>query len=234
MQPLVEALAGEYQQRHPNSALDITAGGSLVGIQAVQEGQVDIGMASRALKVGEQEAGMQLFTIAYDALVIITHPSNPIKAVSLEELQAIYSGEITNWSALGGPDLAIEVVARELSSGTRGAFDEIVLGNATLKPEATVVATAGEVETNISKHAGAIGYVGFGNLPPTVTVVAIDGVSPTPESILNDSYRLKRPLSLLVGPLSRTQAHDFIAFANSQAGQSLISQGGWVAIKPAQ
>lgn len=232
MQPLIEALAGEYQKHNPNFALDITAGGSLVGIQAVQEGQVDLGMVSRAMKAGEQQAGMEAVTIAYDALVIIIHPSNPVKALSLEQLRAIYSGEITNWSILGGPDLAIEAVARELSSGTRGAFDEIVLGQATQSDQTSVVATAGEVETTISKNPGAIGYVGFGNLHPTVTVVQIDGVLPIPESILNDSYRLKRPLSLLVGPLSRPQAHDFIAFANSSVGQTLINQGGWVAIQP--
>jgi phosphate transport system substrate-binding protein len=233
VQPLAEKLGEVYRQKNPNVVLDISAGGSRVGIQAIQEGSTDIGMASRELHDDEQTDGMEQFQIAIDVLAIIVHTTNPVEQLSLEQLRGIYTGEITNWSEVGGSDMPIAPIIREVSSGTRGAFDEIVLEDGVLleTPENTEI-TAGEVHTRVATSPDAIGYVGFGHVGgEDVKVLAIDGVEPSPETATDGSYQLKRPLLLLLGPLSRPQARSFVEFALSDEGQQIVADDGWVPVR---
>lgn len=231
VQPLVERLREGFQRNYPDIQLDIAAGGSVVGINAVREGSVDIGMASRTLRPDEMTDGIQVYQIALDVLGIIVHPSNPVDKLSLLQLQDIYRGKIVNWRELGGPDLAILPVIREISSGTRGAFDDLVLAGQTPVPTADVQVTAGEVEARVASNPAAIGYVGFGNLRLDVKILAIDGVHPSQQTALDGSYQLRRPLQLLIGPLSRSIAHTFVEFALSDEGQQIIADDGWVPVR---
>jgi phosphate transport system substrate-binding protein len=232
VQPLAQKLGDVYQQRNPNVELEIGAGGSRVGIEAVQNGTADIGMASRDLKEEEKTPGMGIHQIAVDVLAIIVNPANPVSQLSHEQLQNIYLGNITNWSELGGPDQPIEVVIREVTSGTRGAFDEIVLDDAEPVASATTQVTAGEVHTYVAEKVQAIGYVGFGHVGgDEVKVLSIDGVAPSPQSAMDGTYKLKRPLQLLTGPLSRPQAQSFVDFALSPEGQQVVVEDGWVPVR---
>jgi phosphate transport system substrate-binding protein len=229
VQPLVEELGEKYQQHYPNISLNISAGGSVVGIQAVQNGQVDIGMASRALREGEQMDGMEVHKIAIDVLAMIVYPTNPVDNLTLEELQGIYLGEITNWEEVGGEDEEILPVIREVTSGTRGAFDDIVLNGEEPTEDADVQVTASEVEARVATTENAIGYIGFGHIDTSeIKLLTIDGVEPSPEAALDDSYPLQRPLQLLTGPLSRDLSQTFIDFALSEEGQEMVVEEGWV------
>ncbi len=230
MQPLVEKLAEQYRRHNPAVELEIAAGGSVVGINAVQDGSVDIGMASREVKEQEVRPGMRLFPVAYDALAIIVHPDNPVRALTVEQLRGIYQGGITNWRELGGPDAPIRAVMREVSSGTRGAFDELVLGGESPAALATSEVTAGEVEQAVAGDMRAIGYVGFGNVRPDIATLAIDGVQPSPGAVRSGEYKLRRPLTLLTGSLSQPLAQSFVGFALSPEGQRLVAEDGWVPI----
>jgi len=230
VQPLVEELSVGYQERYPNVDLEIAAGGSVVGINAVQDGSADIGMASRALREAEYRLGMEEYQIAIDVLAIIVHPANPIEDISRAQLQGIYLGEITNWSEVGGADMPIMPVIREISSGTRGAFDDIALDGADPVETADTQITAGEVETRVAEAPEAIGYVGFGNIGQNVKVLTIDGVPPSPETAQSGGYQLQRPLLLLLGPLSRPLACTFVTFALSDAGQKIVAADGWVPV----
>ncbi|HEU4326533.1 MAG TPA: phosphate ABC transporter substrate-binding protein [Roseiflexaceae bacterium] len=230
MQPLVEKLAEQYRTHNPAVELEIAAGGSVVGINAVQDGSVDIGMASRPVKDQEVKPGMRLFPVAYDALAIIVHPDNPVRALTVEQLRRIYQGGITNWRELGGPDAPIRAVVREVSSGTRGAFDELVLDGEDPATQATSEVTAGEVEQTVAGDTHAIGYVGFGNVRPDIATLSIDGVQPSPEAVRSGEYKLRRPLTLLTGSLSRPLAQSFVEFALSPEGQRLVAEDGWVPI----
>jgi phosphate transport system substrate-binding protein len=234
VQPLVEALGEEYRQRHPDVALNIAAGGSVVGINAVQNGEVDIGMASRRLREGEQTEGMEVHQIAVDVLAVIVHPTNPVDNLSLEDLQDIYLGEITNWEEVGGDDEDILPVIREVTSGTRGAFDKIVLDDEEPTGDAMVEVTASEVEARVAATENAIGYIGFGHIEEEIKVLSIDGVEPSPEAALSGAYSLQRPLQLLTGPLSRNLAQTFVDFALSDDGQDMVQQEGWVPARSAQ
>lgn len=232
VQPLAEKLAEVYQIQHPGLDLVIGAGGSRVGIQAVQEGTADIGMVSRELRDGEMTEGMEKHQIAIDVLAMIVHPSNPVEELSLEQLKDIYTGKITNWEKVGGDDMPIAPLIREVSSGTRGAFDEIVLEDESpIETEENTKITAGEVSTEVKENPSAIGYVGFGHLSgDEVKVLAIDGVVPSPEVAIDGTYKLKRPLNLLTGPLSREQAQEFIDFVLSDEGQQIVEEDGWVPV----
>ncbi|MCX8061630.1 MAG: phosphate ABC transporter substrate-binding protein [Anaerolineales bacterium] len=231
MQPLVGKLSEVFMQKHPLVQMEVAAGGSVVGIRAVHEGTADIGMASRAL-TEEEAKGVNVYTVGLDALAIIVNRENPVNALSLQQLQDIYFGKITNWKELGGEDLEIIPVQREISSGTRGAFDEIVLEKQEASaPKLVTVITAGDVAATVAQMKGAIGYVGFGNLESHLKVLEIDGVVASPETIKAGRYRLYRPLSLLTGPLSQPIAQVFIEFVLSYEGEKAIEEFGWIPVK---
>jgi phosphate transport system substrate-binding protein len=231
MQPLVARLGDEFRSIHPHVTLDIAAGGSAVGIKAIHDGTTDIGMASRVLTTDEA-AGINKFQVASDVLALVVHPTNPIKNLTLAQLQDIYMGKITNWQSLGGPDLAILPVQRETSSGSRGAFDEMVLKNKTATATRLItIATAGDEAANVANNPGAIGYIGFGNIDNTIKVIMINGILPTQKTAQDNSYPLTRPLSFLTGPLSQPLAQTFIDYALSPQGQKSIQDLGWVPVK---
>ena len=231
VQPLMTQLTDVFHQRHPQVLFDVAAGGSVVGIQAVHQGTVDIGMASRALS-SEESQGIKVYTFAKDVIAMIVHPDNPVKSITLAQLQDIYMGRITNWQQLGGNDLAIIPVQRELSSGTRGAFDELALGNQqAAAPKLLTVATNGDAAAEVASEPAAIGYVGLGYLNSSVKAVAINGIFPSKDSVRDGTFPLVRPLSLLTGPLSQPLANDFINFVLSPEGQSYVEQFGWISVR---
>lgn len=230
LQPLAAKLGEAFKAKYPAIELDIAAGGSRVGIEAAQQGTADIGMVSRALKPEEAE-GIQVHIIAWDVLAIVVHPSNPINDLSFEQLQAIYRGEITNWKAVGGPDAPITVVVRDKNSGTRGAFDEIVLGGKEVTlPTQVSAQTAGDVAYRVENDPHAIGYLGYGNIETALKVLTLNGASPTPEHVLNQTYRLVRPLAFLTHPLTQPQGLAFVEFALSAEGQAMVKAYGWVPV----
>lgn len=228
VQPLVDKLGAAFRERHPQVSLEVAAGGSVVGITAIKDGTVDIGMASRALQDAET-AGLTQHHIASDVLAVVVHPSNPVASLSLGQLRDIYQGRISNWRQLGGPDLSIVPVVRERSSGTRQAFDELALGK--LEPigaRLQVAITAGDAAAIVGADPQAVAYVGFGNLDGALKPLAIDGVPPRLELVRSGRYRLVRPLLLLSGSLSQPLAGEFINFVLSPEGQRLVRDDGWV------
>ncbi len=231
LQPLAHELGEAFKTQHPGVVLDIAAGGSLVGIRAIHDGTVDVGMASRALKP-EEAQDIATHKVAVDVIAVVVHETNPVEALSLAQLRAIYMGEAVNWRELGGKDLAVVAVVRGKNSGTRGAFDEIVLGKASpTAPQMQTAPTAGDMAVAVAEGPGTIGYVGFGNLEPGLKLVAIDGVLPSEDAARDGSYQLVRPLLFLTGPLTQPLGQMFVDFALSDEGQMIVQQSGWV---PAQ
>jgi phosphate transport system substrate-binding protein len=228
LQPLAHELGQAFRERYPNVVLDIAAGGSIVGIQAIHDGTVDIGMASRALKPEEAE-GITHHQVAADVIAVVVHASNSVRNLTLEQLHDIYLGRITNWSEVGGADRPIVVVVRGKNSGTRGAFDEIVLEKQEpVAPDLRTAVTAGDMAAIVGENPDAIGYVGFGNVEPGIKLVAIDDVLPSEETARDGSYRLVRPLLLLTGPLTHPLARMFVDFALGAEGQQIVEASGWV------
>jgi phosphate transport system substrate-binding protein len=219
VQPLADKLGAAFQAINPGVTLDIAAGGSVVGIEAVHNGTVDIGMASRNLKPEEAE-GINQYQIAVDVIAVVVNGANPVEDLTLE---------ITNWQEVGGTDQTIVVVIREKTSGTRGAFDEIALEKQEpAAPNMETAMTAGDAAAAVAGEPAAIGYVGFGNLESGLKQVAIDGVLPSEEAARDGTYRLIRPLLLMTGPLTQPLGHTFVDFATSAEGQALVKESGWV------
>jgi phosphate transport system substrate-binding protein len=231
VQPLADKLGAVFKQDHPGVVLDIAAGGSVVGIKAVHDGTADIGMASRAL-TSDEALGIKQDQIALDVLAMVVHPTNPISNLTHEQLRAIYLGQVTNWKDLGGPDRSIQAVVRDTNSGTRGAFDEIVLEKqAPQAPRQRSAFTAGDVAALVAADPQAIGYVGFGNLESSLKLLTIDDVQPTKDTARSGAYKLVRPLLLLTGPLTQPLAQTYIDFVLSTAGQKLVEEDGWIPVK---
>ncbi len=228
LQPLAHKIGEEFKERHPDVVLDIAAGGSVVGIEAIHDGTVDIGMTSRALKPEEAE-GIEQHQVAADVIAMVVNGSNPVEDIELEQLRDIYLGKITNWSEVGGPDGPITAVVRGKNSGTRGAFDKIVLDKQEPgAPNVQTAVAASDVAAMVAEDENAIGYIGFGHFELDIKVIAIDGVMPSEDTARDGSYPVVRPLLFLTGPLSQPIAQDFINFALSEAGQQMVVDEGWV------
>lgn len=228
VQPLAARLGEAFTAEHPGLELEIAAGGSNIGIEAIHQGAVDIGMASRTLRADEQQ-DIEVHMIALDVIAVVVHASNPVSNLSLEQLRAIYLGEISRWEEVGGAAAPIAVIARDQNSGTRGAFNAIVLEEQEPQAPGLMTAlTAGDMAAMVAQNPQAIGYVGFGNLEPALKLLEIDGVTPTEANAQSGVYQLVRPLLLLTGPLTQPQAHAFVNFAISPAGQQVVVDHGWV------
>ncbi len=231
LQPLADKLGQAFRSRYPDVTLDIAAGGSVVGIQAIHDGTVDIGMASRALTPAEAQ-GLTQHPVAVDVIAIVAHAANPVENLTLAQLRDIYLGRITHWRQVGGADRPITVAVREKTSGTRGAFDELVLEKQEpTAPRLKTAVTAGDMAAIVSSDPDAIGYVGFGNLERHLKPLAIDGVLPAEKAARDGSYRLVRPLLFLTGPLTQPLAHLFIDFALGAEGQRIVKESGWVTVQ---
>jgi phosphate transport system substrate-binding protein len=217
-----------YMKENPGRVVNVQGGGSSAGIQAAREGAADIGMSSRDLKPEEHD--LLEVIVAWDGLAIIVHPDNRIESLSLEQVQGVFSGDIDDWSALGAPQHAITVVTREEGSGTRGAFQEMLMKKSRITTRAIVQDSNGTVREIVANDRHSIGYISLGLVNEKVKALRFEGVEPSYENIEQKKYRLIRPfLFLTKGPPNRT-ALDFINFVLSRKTQELIRHDGLIPI----
>jgi len=237
--PVSQALAEVYLQKHAEPLISVTGGGSGVGIAALLNGDTDIAMSSRPLKLAERlrlaSAQRTLIedTIAWDVLAVCVHPTNPISHLSRENLAAIYTGAITNWKDLGGPDLPIVVYSRESSSGTFEFFREHVLQGKDFAPSVRFIPATGTLVQAIAQTPGAIGYLGIAYLNPTLKPLAISDETHPPALPAKDraslgSYLLARPLFYYYEEKARNRLAAFLDFIHSSEGKAVIARVGYV------
>ena len=192
--PLVEKLAEAYQAENENMKIEVNQIGSSAGITNAINGVSEIGMSSRDLKEEEKAQGLTETIIAYDGIVVVTHPSNKVNDLTMEQVKQIFTGEITNWSELGGDDMEIVVVSREDGSGSRDAFQEIVgYSSGELVREAIIASGNGNIKTTVATNKHAVGFISFEYIDETISTVKINGVESTAENVLNNTYSLSRP-----------------------------------------
>jgi phosphate transport system substrate-binding protein len=229
VQPLAEKLAEAYMAQNPDLVIEIQGGGSSVGVTSAGEGTVDIGEASREIKSSELETfpNLRIFTIAYDGIAIVTHPDITLPSLSVEQVRDIFAGDITNYSDVGGPDAPIVIVSREEGSGTRAAFEELVMAQGEEKviyEKALLQQSNGQVRTTVSTTPNAIAYLSFGFLDDSVGAVPIDGADPTVANVKNGSYPIFRPLNMLTNGAPGDLADEFISFILSAQGQEIVGE----------
>jgi phosphate transport system substrate-binding protein len=230
VEPVAERLAAEYVQRHPDIQVITGGGGTAVGITSVNNGLVDIGAASRELKADEPQLVKHL--LARDGIAIVTSPKNPVTGLTTAQARDVFGGIIKNWSELGGPNHAIVVVVREEGSGTRTAFEEMVMA----KPEPAVRVTNRALQQNtnvgirtyVAGNEYAIGFISFGYVTASVKALAINGAEATEENAKNGTYPVVRPLYFLTREAPTGLVKQFVDFCLSAEGQAIVAEEGYI------
>lgn len=228
MESFANALAEGFMNRYPQVTVTTEFTGSSAGIEAVLAGSVDIGNSSRRLRPEEKAAGAVEYVVALDGIVVVTGADNPVRELTKEQLRGIYQGKIRNWNEVGGTDTAIVVVGREAGSGTREAFEEF-LGMEDKCVYANELNSTGAVMARTFSIPGAIGYVSLDVLDDTVSVLAIDGIMPTEDTIRNGSYGLGRPYVMVMkGEMEeqREAVRELFLYLHSEEGKALFKKTG--------
>ena len=236
VQPVAETVAEAFMDMYPDVVVEVQGGGSSTGVTSAGDGTVDIGNASRNIKDSELETypELNIFTIAYDGIAIVTNPGTELPSLSIEQVQGIFAGEITNFSEVGGPDAEIIVISREEGSGTRGAFEELVM--AAGDEEKVITETAilqnsnGSVRTSVAETPNSIAFLSFGYLDDSVATAEIDGVEPTVANVLNGTYPIFRPLNMLTNGAPNELAQAFLDFILSDEGQAIVVEEGYISV----
>jgi len=229
--PLAEKLAAKYHE-HDNTKIEINQIGSSAGITNAISGVSEIGMSSRDLKEDEMQK-LKEVVIAYDGIVVVTHPSNKVKDLTLEQVKQIFTGEVTNWRQLGGDDMEIVVVSREDGSGSRDAFQEIVgYSSGELIRNSIIASGNGNIKTTVANNKHAVGFISFEYIDDTISTIDIDGVEATAENVLAKKYSLSRPFLFVYkeGDLT-ANGQKFIDYILSDEGQKIAAEAGVIPIK---
>ena len=227
MEKVIGALKETFEGENKGVEVTYNPTGSSAGITAVLEGRCDIGLSSRNLKDSEAEQGLTATTLAYDGIAVIINPENTVEDLTVEQIAAIYTGEITNWSEVGGIDAEIVLIGREAGSGTRGGFEEIVDVEDACQYRQELTST-GDVITAVSQNPGAIGYASLASVKDTVKAIKVGGVAPSDETVKNETYAIQRPFVLVTkGELSGT-AEAFFNFITSESAREVITAAGVV------
>ncbi|MBN2621309.1 phosphate ABC transporter substrate-binding protein [candidate division WOR-3 bacterium] len=226
VQPFIEQVAEHFMEEHPDIIINVQGGGSTAGIQATFNGTCDIGASSRNLKV--EERGLNVILIAVDGIAIIIHKDNPIDNLSVKEVQGIFSGAITNWTEVGGQDTEIIPVTREEGSGTRGAFEEMMMREVVISDACLVQDSNGAVREIIATTRQGIGYISVGLVDEREKAVAINNVKPTLVNLLQCKYQFTRPFLLLLKEKPGGNVGQFIDYTLSKKGQDILKGNGLI------
>ena len=225
VQPYAEILAEEYA-KETGLRVDVQGGGSSAGITAARSGTADFGMSSRHLAGDEMD--LWSITIAKDGLAIVVHPSNPVDGLTLEQVRRIYTGEVGDWSEVGGNEGRIHLVSREAGSGTRSAFEELVMDGLQITPRSIVQDSNGSIRQIVGGDARAIGFISLGLVDQTVKGIALDGVEPLSEHVLDGTYDLYRPFLFVALSEPSGDAKEFIDYIMSAEGQGILENEGLI------
>ncbi|MEO6904351.1 MAG: phosphate ABC transporter substrate-binding protein [Bacteroidia bacterium] len=240
--PLAQKEAEEYMKKDSSASITVVGGGSGVGLTALVNGTTDIAMSSRHLKVEEKlkflenKKQIEQTIIAYDALSIIVNPQNKINQLTREQLEKMFTGEITNWKEVGGYDEKVVAYSRESSSGTFEFFKEAVMNKKNYAATVLSMPATGAIVQSISQTKGAIGYIGLAYETAGVKSISVsfdlghNFIMPSIAAAKDKSYPISRPLYYLYDKRNDGKVNAFINFVLSPQGQQLVSEIGYVPV----
>ena len=229
MGDVIAALTEGFNEANPDVTINYTGSGSGAGITGVLDGTCDLGLSSRALTDDEKSQGAVENIIALDGVAVVVNPENTVTDLTTEQIAQIFTGEITNWSELGGADAEIAVFGRENGSGTRSAFEEIV-GVEDACVYTNEYSSTGDVIGNVASNPNAIGYASLSAVDETVTAVNVNGVAPSEETVLDGTYEIQRPFVIVTveGTELSAEAQAFLDYAMSADVADIIAAAGAV------
>jgi phosphate transport system substrate-binding protein len=245
---LALAWAEQYMILHPEIRISVTGGGTGTGVAAMVNGTVDIANASRDMKPEEIASAKsngitpEEITVARDAIAIVVNPSNPVNALTLQQLSDIYTGKITNWRQVGGENRPIVLLSRECNSGTYVYFLENVirLGNAKstllFSPDTLLMPSSEGISAEVRQNPNSLGYDGLGYVTPDQKVLAIakdnnsPHVMPSVQTVNDGTYPISRPLYMYTAGAPAGHIKEYIGWIMSD-GQNLVSKLGFVPLQ---
>ena len=227
MNDVMLALIEGFKSVQPGVTVNYNGSGS--GISGVLAGSCDLGLSSRALTDDEKAEGAVENVIAKDGVAVVVNPANPVTELTSEQIAKIFTGEITNWSEVGGEDAEIAVFGRDSASGTRSAFEEI-LGIQDKCAYLNEYSSTGDVIGNVASNPNAIGYASLSAVDETVTAVSVDGVAPTEATVADGSFPIQRPFVIVTveGTELSEAAQAFLDYAMSADVADIIAAAGAV------
>ena len=231
MEKVVGALGEQFMADNSGVTVTYDATGSGAGIEAAKNGSADIGLSSRALKDEETASGLVGTTVALDGIAVIVNPANGVEDLTVEQIAQIFTGEITDWSQLGGTAGTISCIGREAGSGTRDGFESITGTKDACKMDQELTSTGAVIEA-VAGNANAIGYASLSSLKDTVKALTVGGVACSEATVLDGSYAIQRPFVLVTkdGTALSAQAQAFFDFAVSADAADLIRAAGAVPV----
>lgn len=235
---LVPQLAEAYRAKNPGTTFDIAAEGSSTGFAALIDQMAHIGMASRRAKPTEisaaQAKGLELrpTIVAWDGIAVVVNTGNPIKGLTRKQVEQIFTGDITDWSAVGGKPGKISIYTRNTASGTYADFKELAMSKRDYAGSAQKLAGNEQIVSEVAKNAAGIGYVGLAYVKaPGIKVSPVDGKVPNQEDVRNKSYAYARPTFYYTNGAPTGAAKSFVDFTLSAEGQKIVEQVGFVPVK---
>lgn len=233
--PIAQKVAEAYMKEHSDIKISISGGGSGNGIKAIIDGTTDIADSSRFIKDKEVKLAVQKgrypvpFRIAYDCIVPVVHSSNPVKNISMDQIKAIYKGEIKNWKQIGGADKKIVVISRDTSSGTYEVWHKKVMKKDRVFPGALLQASNGAVAQAVAKNSHAIGYIGLGYLNKDVKALTVNHIVGSMETTLDGTFPISRPLFMFTSGWPKGETVKFLNYVlHPDKGQRLVGKAGYV------
>ena len=229
MEKVIGALGEAFMEANSGVNFTYNPTGSGSGITAVSEGRCDIGLSSRALKDSEVASGLVGTVLAYDGIAVIVNPANTVEDLDIETIAKIYTGEITNWSEVGGAAAEIVLVGREAGSGTRSGFEELTETVDKCKYRQELTST-GDVITAVAQNPDAIGYASLASVKDSVKALKVAGVTPTEETVKDGTYLIQRPFVLVTkeGVELSPVAQAFFDYATKGQANDIITASGVV------
>ena len=231
MEKVIGALSEQFMTDNSGVSVTYDATGSGAGIEAASNGSADIGLSSRALKDEEKVSGLVGTTVALDGIAVIVNPANKVADLTVEQIAQIFTGEITDWSQLGGEAGTISCIGREAGSGTRDGFESITKTKDACKMDQELTSTGAVIEA-VAGNPNAIGYASLSALKDTVKAVTVGGVACSEATVLDGSYEIQRPFVFVTkdGVALSAQAQAFFDFATSSDANDLIRAAGAVPV----
>lgn len=224
MVPALRELADAYRQHRPNVRFELLGNGSDAGLAELKAGRVEIAAVSWQEEDGATPEGLIVTPFARDGIGVIVHPANRIAGLALNQVRRLYRGEILNWQALGGLAEEPMVISREAGSGTRRAFEAIVMAGEPVTLNAVVLPNSQAVVEQVARRPGAIGYVSMAVFTDTVRVVPLEDLLPTPANVRSGAYHLTRTLYLYSRSGTDPEVRRFLEFVVSPEGQRTIGR----------
>ncbi len=244
--PIAKAFAEYYMTLESAVNVTVSESGSGNGAKSLINNTCDIANLSRFMKENEFKAAVNnnvqpvAHVVAMDGLPILVHPSNPVRDLRVEQVRKIFSGEISNWKQVGGPDRKIIAISRDTNSGTYETFYKLVMTHrvngekvkAQIKDGAEYVGSNGAIRARVQKTPAAIGYAGLGFVDRTVKALLIDGVYPDPDTVTAGTYPIARPLFMFTNgyPKLGSHVHRFVTLHLTEKGQEIVETIGFVPV----